>query len=87
MPSNNESIDKLNSDLVSKCFFNTLQKSYGIKGTILQKVHFVNTFIFSKLWYTAQCFKMDANMMKNLLSKALAFIYAGENERALMKIG
>ena len=71
--SNNESIDKLNSDLVSKCFFNTLQKSYGIKGTILQKVHFVNTFLFSKLWYSAQCFKMDNKNDEKIAFKGIGF--------------
>ena len=79
--SNNECIDKLNSGLVSKSFYNCLQKSYGIKGTIFQKAYFVNTFLFSKLWYTAQCFKLDPKILEKMLSKAMGFIYAGENER------
>ena len=37
MFSNNEDFEKLNSDLVEKCFYDTLNKSYGIKGTIFQK--------------------------------------------------
>ena len=79
--SNDECIDKLNSDLVSKCFFIAYSNSWGIKWTIFQKVYFVNTYLFSKLWYTAQCFKMDVKMLNKILSKALDFIYAGENEK------
>ena len=79
--SNSESIDKLNSDLVSQAFHNALQKSYGIRGTIFQKVYFVNTYLFSKIWYIAQCFKLENKMLCTILSKALSFIFAGENER------
>ena len=79
--SNDEHIDKFNSDLVEKSFFNALQKSYGVVGTIFQKVYFVNTYLFSKIWYLAQCFKLDNKMLDKILSKALDFIYAGENER------
>lgn len=75
--------EKLNSDLVSKCFFDILHRSYGIRGTILQKVYFVNTYLFSKIWYLAQCFKLDKKVLDNILSKAFNFIYAGENERPI----
>ena len=81
--SNNESVDVLNSELVSKCFFNALQNAYGIKGTIFQKAYYVNTYLFSKLWFTAQCFKLDEKMLKNILSKSISFIYAGENEKPI----
>ena len=70
-----ECIDKLNSDLVSKCFFMAYSNSWDIKGTIFQKVYFVNTYLFSKLWYTAQCFKLDVKMLNKILSNALAFIF------------
>ena len=46
--SNNECIDKLNTENVSKAFYYALQKSFGVKGTIFQKVYFVNTYLFSK---------------------------------------
>ena len=49
--SNNECLDKLNSELVSKCFFNALQKAFGIRGTIFQKAYYVNTFIFKIMFY------------------------------------
>ena len=84
--SNNEDIDQLNSNLVSQNFFNTLSKSYGIRGTILQKAYFANTFLFSKLWYLGQCFKIDRKVLENIMSKALNFIYAGENERPVRSL-
>ena len=80
MFSNNEPLETINSNLVSQCFFNSLNKSFGIKGTIFQKAYFVNTYLFSKLWYSTQCFKIDKKILENILSKALKFIYAGENE-------
>ena len=79
--SNDESLEKLNSELVFKCFNLAYQKSWGIKGTIFQKAYFVNTFLFTKLWYTAQFFKLDEKMIKKMIVKAFSFIYAGENER------
>ena len=47
--SNDEHIDKLNSDLVEKSFYCALQKSYGVVGMISQKVYYVNTYLFSKI--------------------------------------
>jgi hypothetical protein len=81
--SNNACLDKLNSELVSKCFFNALQKAFGIRGTIFQRAYYVDTYLFSKLWFTAQCFKLDEKMLKNILSKSISFIYAGENEKPI----
>ena len=49
--------------------------------TIFQKVYYVNTYLFSKIWYLAQCFKLDEKILDKILVKALQFIYAGENER------
>ena len=79
--SNKEAFEKINSDYVAKCFYDTLHRTYGIRGTIFQKAYYVNTYLFSKLWFTAQFCKLDEKMLKKLLSKALAFIYGGENER------
>ena len=84
--SNDESFDKLNSDLVAKNFYNALQKSYGVMGTIFQKAYYVNTYLFSKIWYLAQCFKLDEKMLDKILAKALDFIYAGENERPVRSL-
>ena len=79
--SNSESLEEINSAMVSKSFHDVLHKSYGIRGTIMQKVYFVNTFLFSKLWYVAQCIKIDEKVISKILAKAFNFIYAGENER------
>ena len=84
--SNSESFEKINSELVSKCFYDALHKAYGIRGTIFQKAFYVNSYLFSKLWFTAQFCKLDEKMLKKLLSKALAFIYAGENERPVNSV-
>ena len=86
MFSNVESLEKLNSALVFKSFNDKLNASFGIRGTIFQKVYFVNTYLFSKLWYVAQCFKIEKNIISEILKKAFKFIYAGENERPVQVI-
>ena len=62
--SNKEKFEKVNSDLVEKCFFEALHQAYGIRGTIMQKAMYVNTYLFSKLWFTAQFCKLDEKMLK-----------------------
>jgi hypothetical protein len=58
-----------------------------MRGTVQQKVYFVNTYLFAKLWYISQIFMLDKRIFygsgkeKGILSKALNFIWAGENER------
>ena len=84
--SNKENIDTINMNLAVKNFYMELQKSYGIRGTIFQKAYLVNTYMFSKLWYLAQNFKMENKVMDNVLKKALEFIYSGENERPVRAI-
>ena len=85
--SNIGNLEKLNGDLVKKVFFDTLHKSWGIRGTIQQKVYFVNTYLFSKVWYISQIFDLDKKLFygsgreKGILTQALKFIWAGENER------
>ena len=84
--SNIETCEKINSDLVAKCFYDAIHKSYGMRGTIFQKAYYVNTFLFSKLWFTAQFCKLDGKMLKKISAKALAFIYGGENERPVNSV-
>ena len=84
--SNTETFEKVNSDLVSRNFFNGLQKAYGMRGTVLQKAYYVNTYLFSKLWFTSQFCKIDQQILKNILSRAMKFIYAGENERPVNSV-
>ena len=43
----------------------------------------MNTYLFSKLWYTAQSFKLNGKMLNKIISKAIAFIYAGQNEKPI----
>ena len=43
MFSNKESLEILNTNLVAKNFYNSLQRAYGVRGTIMQKVYYVNT--------------------------------------------
>ena len=85
--SNSGELEKLNGDLVKKSFFDVLHKSWGIRATVQQKVYFVNTYLFSKVWYTAQVFSLDKKLFygsgkeKGILTQALNFVWAGENER------
>ena len=67
-------------------FYNGLQSWQGTRGTLFQKVYIVNTFLFSKLWYTAQVVELDEKMLETLLKKAKAFIYGGENEMPVSAI-
>ena len=84
--SNNECMDKLNTENVSKAFYFALQKAFGVRGTIFQKAYFVNTYLFSKIWYLSQCFKLDGKILDKMLGKAFEFIYAGENERPVRPV-
>ena len=79
--SNSDNLEKVNSELVFKSFNDKLHASYGIRGTILQKIYFVNTYLFSKIWYVAQCFMIEKKIITKIVKIALNFIYAGENER------
>ena len=87
--SNSKNLEKLNGDLVKKSFHDALYKAWGTRGTVQQKVHFVNTYLFPKIWYISQVFVLDKSIFygsgkeKGILSKALKFIWAGENERPI----
>ena len=76
--SNDESFDKLNSDLVAKNFYNALQKSYGVMGTIFQKAYYVNTYLSSKIWYLAQCFNWTRKCWTKSLQKLLTSFTQGK---------
>ena len=80
---NDNDIDKLNSDLACQNFYYELQKYFGFRGTIFQKVSIVNTYLFSKIWYLSQAFQMNHKDLEKVTSRALNFIYAGENERPI----
>ena len=75
------SLEKVNSNNVKAKFFGKLSDNWGIRGTLWQKVYFVNAFAISKLNYIAQVFKIDKKVLKEIQMKSLQFIYAGFNER------
>ena len=64
----------------NKCL-DKIKANWGLKGTLLQKVYFVNTFCLTKLNYISQAFKMDTKHLEEIKKLSLKFIYAGENER------
>ena len=66
---------------MEKNFYMTLRNLNGVKRTIMQKVYCVNTYLLTKVWYTAQVFKMNNKKMEEIMKSCMNFIYAGENER------
>ena len=72
-----------NSNFVKDKCFERINANWSLKGTILQKAYFVNTFCLSKLNYISQAFIMDTNILEEITKLALKFIYAGENERPI----
>ena len=54
----NENIEKLNSDVVKTRIISKLFSEWGMKGTILSRVYYVNTFVLTKMNYIAQAFKI-----------------------------
>ena len=84
--SSDGNIEHLNSIELQR---NTLSKIYGsmgLRGTLLQKVYFLNIFVFSKLTYLAQVFKIEEEVIKVLMREALRFLYKGEYERPVNSI-
>ena len=79
-------MEKLNTELVSKTFYNNLQRAYGMRGNIMQRVYFANTYLLSKLWYTSQVFKLEEKTVNKMLNRVLQFIYTGENERPVRAV-
>ena len=78
-----DKFEELNMDQVQNCFYMSLRNSAGIKGTLMQKVYCVNTYMFTKIWYTAQVVKLKKKKMDEMMKAAMNFIYAGENERPI----
>ena len=74
-------LEKINSELVEKNFYLSLRKSSGFRGTLYQKAHLVNIYLFSKLWYTAQVIKLGDKKVENMTKVALNLMYSEENER------
>ena len=79
--SNCESLEKCNSKKVFDVVNNQIMGNFGMRGTPLQKVSFVNVHIFSKIWYVAQSIMLEKEVLKKICQLSLRFIWAGQNER------
>ena len=86
MFSNDQDIEKLNTKEVERCTLARIYSSIGIRGTLLQKVYFLNSYIFSKLTYLAQVFILDEEVVKNISRKAHNLLYRGELERPVAAV-
>ena len=78
--------EQLNTELVEKAFYATLRSSSGMRGTLFQKVYYINTYMFSKLWYVAQVVKLNDKKLNEMLKAAMKFLYSGENERPVRSL-
>ena len=72
-----------NSVYVKNKCLQKINENWGLKGTLLQKAFFVNTFCLTKLNYVSQVFRMDKKHLEEITKLSLKFIYAGENERPI----
>ena len=73
---NQGNLELENSNFVKDKCFERINANWSLKGTILQKAYFVNTFCLSKLNYISQAFIMDTNILEEITKLALKFIYA-----------
>ena len=80
------SLERLNSDFVKKKVLQKLFGASGIRGTVLQKTQYANTYLLSKVWYVCQIFMLDTVMLKEMDRLIRKFIFAGENERPVQAI-
>ena len=76
-----KSLEQVNSDFVKNKVLGKLFAASGIRGTVLQKTQYVNTYLLSKVWYVAQSIMLKESMLKELDNKVTKFIYVGQNER------
>ena len=81
-----QTLEKLNSDMVKENVLVQLHGAYGMRGTVMQKVHFANSIVMSKIWYTAQSIQLEEKMLKEIDKKIRDFIHAGENERPVQAV-
>ena len=80
------SLEKINTDMVKESVFKKLFSSYGIRGTVMQKIYFVNTFILSKIWYAGQSIMLEEKVLRDIDKKIRKFIHVGENERPVQAL-
>ena len=78
---NQGNLGKINSLNVKTKVLAKLNENWGMRGTLYQKAFFCNTYCFSKMNYLGQAFEMEKKHLDEIKTKALAFMYAGFNER------
>jgi hypothetical protein len=81
-----KTLEEINSKLVKEKVESQLYSTYGVRGTVKQKIEFVNTYMYSIIWYTAQSILLEEKMLKELDKKIRNFIHAGENERPVQAL-
>lgn len=83
---NEGNLELENSKYVKSKCLEKINTNWSVKGTLLQKAFFVNTFCLTKLNYISQAFRMDKNHLEEITKLSLKFIYAGQNERPLKTV-
>ena len=84
--SNEERPEKINSREVKMKVVGKLSEYWGMKSTLFEKVYFINTFCFSKLYYISQAIKIDQKTLDEIRKLALQFLFVGENERPVQTV-
>ena len=67
--SNDESLEKCNSEKILEIVNGQIMGSFSMRGTPLQKAAYANMYIFSKIWYVAQTIKLEASVLKKITQK------------------
>ena len=66
-----DNFEKVNMEQVERSFYMALRSCTGIKGTLNQKIYCVNTYMFTKLWYSSQVVKMDKKKIDEMVNYEL----------------
>ena len=80
------SLEKVNSGLVKTKCIGKMLENWGLRGTLSQRVYFVNTFCLSKMNFISQVFKIEPKVIKEIKMRCLQFIYVGYNERPVQVV-
>ena len=79
-------LELVNGNKVKEIVLEMLHAAYGMRGTVLQKIYYVNTFILSKIWYVCQTIMLDKKMLMEIDKLMRKFIFAGQNERPVQAV-
>ena len=83
---NSCNIEHENSKIVKNKVLGKLFENWGMRGSLSQKVYFVNVFCLTKLNYICQVFRLQQKHGKEIKKFILKFIYCGENERPVQSL-